>query len=287
MEKKDFIENNQALAGAIEFLLIIALFALIISYVQMTYIPEALEKKEADHMNEVANQFSHLKANLKIQEENGGDKPIFNALTLGSRELANWVSAPSYGKVEIIPQSDSGYNVTVETSSSKKRFNLTCIQYEGINSYFVDQSYILQSDGIIVKQPGQKSVMWMTPSLESNFNEVTSNIEFSFQIFVFFNDEGNQKISGYRDETCYIQTNYSSTLSEDWQEFTDISFLNISTPYVNAWYEYLNNSLEKKIRNNVTLSKYPDKVSLEKKYETVDVDVRFKKTCIFTRIIQS
>ena len=42
--------ENTAVAGVIEALLLVALVAAILSYIQFAYIPVIMEEKEADHM---------------------------------------------------------------------------------------------------------------------------------------------------------------------------------------------------------------------------------------------
>ena len=62
MKKSIFIKNNHAVAGVIEALLIVALVAIIISTIQLVYIPQIMSQREADHMQEISNQFSYIKS---------------------------------------------------------------------------------------------------------------------------------------------------------------------------------------------------------------------------------
>ena len=57
--KKD--RKKLAVAGVIEALLLVALASIILSTIQLVYIPQMMEEREAEHMDEVSNQFSSLK----------------------------------------------------------------------------------------------------------------------------------------------------------------------------------------------------------------------------------
>ena len=56
MGKNKVFKDNKAVAGVIEALLIVALVSIIISTIQLIYIPEIMKQKEYDHMEEVENQ---------------------------------------------------------------------------------------------------------------------------------------------------------------------------------------------------------------------------------------
>ena len=62
MKNKNFIRGNHAVAGVIEALLLVALVAIILSTIQLVYIPQVMNEREADHMEDVSNQFSFLKS---------------------------------------------------------------------------------------------------------------------------------------------------------------------------------------------------------------------------------
>jgi len=110
MKHRKFIKENSAVAGVIEAILLIALVAIILSMIQLTYVPIMMEQKEADHMDEVSNQFSQLKSVIEIQSMMGamgtGEPitytPMSSPITLGSKELPYFVSARSSGQIGLI-----------------------------------------------------------------------------------------------------------------------------------------------------------------------------------------
>ena len=85
MGKIKILKDNKAVAGVIEALLIVALVSIIISTIQLIYVPEIMKQKESDHMDEIENQFSFLKAVIDLQSMEKKDVPITSPITLGSK----------------------------------------------------------------------------------------------------------------------------------------------------------------------------------------------------------
>ena len=48
MKRRNFLNNPYAVAGVIEALLLVALVAIILSFIQLYYIPEIMKDREAD-----------------------------------------------------------------------------------------------------------------------------------------------------------------------------------------------------------------------------------------------
>jgi competence protein ComGC len=76
MKNKKLIKRKDAVAGVIEALLLVALAAIIISTIQLVYIPQMMEQRESDHMDDVENQFSYLKSVIDLQSMVKEDVPI-------------------------------------------------------------------------------------------------------------------------------------------------------------------------------------------------------------------
>ena len=55
MKHRKFGTHTQAVAGVIEALLMVALVSVVISIIQLVYIPQVMEQKEAEHMDQVSN----------------------------------------------------------------------------------------------------------------------------------------------------------------------------------------------------------------------------------------
>ena len=286
MKSKFILKDNFAVAGAIEFILIIGLIAILLSTIQLIYVPEIMEQKEADHMDEISNQFSRLKAMIDIQSKEKTNIPISNIVTLGSKELPYFVTLPKSGTISIIDKDETESEIRISNESSYETFELTSIKYQANNLYFVPQSYIYEAGGIIIKQPEGQSIMWLEPSLNvtpiKNQNGYVTDIDIYFDVPVIFCEYGDSNIGGL--DNYYVQTNYSVELSDDdWNFWSNILSINISTEYPNAWFEFFQ-SLDKDVKNNVTISKGLDYVTLEKTSKTINL--YYRKSCIFAYVEQ-
>ena len=165
MKNIRFIRNNQALAGVIEALLLVALVAIILSIIQTSYVPVIMEQKEAEHMKTVENQFAHLKSVIETQAimgVAGGDSPIAyspmaSPVTLGSSELPYFISQGSFGAINIIDKDNSNRGkITMAAQDLPDDYllgvPLTSIKFESTNYYFDNQNYILEGGAIILEQ---------------------------------------------------------------------------------------------------------------------------------------
>jgi hypothetical protein len=231
--------HTRAVAGVIEALLMVALVSIVISMIQLIYIPQVMEQREAEHMDQVFNQISSLKSMMDMQATTQSTAPISSVITLGSRELPYFITAKATG--ELSTKQDAAFKITVlppPAGLPSGSVPLTSIGYMADNSYFVDQSYILEGGGIIVKQSEGTSVMRADPSISSVNN--TYNITIHVVIPHIIATPG--KNSTYGDGKCFIRTNFSS-----YKTFVDSiprgGYIQIYSQYLNAWNESLHNIL--------------------------------------------
>ena len=237
MKNKKSIRKNQAVAGVIEALLMVALVAIVISMIQIIYIPDIMEQKEADHMDQVSNQFSTLKSMIEMQAITNSSAPISTMFTLGSRELPYFITARSFGEVSVRDSSGSSISIDGANPGEPYFYKLTAIKYEAFNSYFVDQTYILEGGGLIVEQSNGEPVMRVDPSISVENGSV---IKIRFNLPIVIGVPGKNSTSGLGK--CFIRTNWSEGAT-DVIEGVGINTINISTQYPNAWNESLNDML--------------------------------------------
>ena len=103
MQRRKFIKSNSGVVGIVVAVLLIGLLVSVVSLVQLVYVPKWMKQKEAEHMQEVAAQFSHLKFAIDTQSYGEqSDTPIGTSITLGSPEMQFLLSAKSYGNLEIL-----------------------------------------------------------------------------------------------------------------------------------------------------------------------------------------
>ena len=239
MKNRKFGTHNQAVAGVIEALLMVALVSVVISMIQLIYIPQIMEQKEAEHMDLVSNQFSTLKSMIDLQGITRSSAPISSMITLGSRDLPYFITAKAFGEVSV--KENPTYKITVlppPGSLPSGTVPLTSIQYAADNSYFVDQTYVLEGGGLIVQQPDGVPVMRADPSISSVNN--TNTITLHFDLIHVITIPGKNSTNG--EGNCFIRTNYSSNRTH-FDTIQPGGHIRIYTAYPNAWNESLNNLL--------------------------------------------
>jgi len=257
MKNKKLIKRKDAVAGVIEALLLVALVAIIISTIQLVYVPQMMEQRESDHMDDTENQFSYLKSIIDLQSMVKEDIPISSPITLGSRELPYFVTARAFGQLDIIDVDRTDSKIIIipplPLLPPSGNIPLTSIKYEAHNSYFVDQIYALEGGCVIVKQPDGETVK-IEPAITVE-NETKINIIYNIPIITGV--PGKNSTSGYKN--CFVRTNYSGNRSSPYSG--DISpglgFIRIYTDYLDAWNASLNKLLKEAVDNgyvNVTIT---------------------------------
>ena len=254
MKKYSFTSNNYALAGVIEALLLIGLVAVILSTIQLYYVPEIMEQKESEHMDEVLKQFSLLKSTVDIQSLVGSgesDNPIVYApmsttITLGSSKLPYLVSLGASGQIEVIDEDKTDSEIEMDSGDLLYPFEngipLTSIKYTANNYYFPEsspgQEYILEGGGIILKQ-SDGEVMKVAPSMIVENHTQQGYLKIIYNIPYFTTKPDKDITSGYKN--CYARTNYISNHSsvETLDDDEDKDRLKITTEYINAWNQTL------------------------------------------------
>ena len=251
MKHRNFLNNPYAVAGVIEALLLVALVAIILSFIQLYYIPEIMKDREADHMDQVSNQFSNLKSIIEVQstmgiinEESGNPKytaytSISSPITLGSRELPYFISQRSSGQIILKDQDAAGpYKINIQPAPADfpAGIPLTSINYEAFNYYYLDGAeliYAFEGGGVILKQ-SDGEIMRVNPAM--NIINYTNDIEIIWDIPVFKGFPGKNITGGYKE--CFIRTNYTNY----YEHQGTANFLHIYTDYPDAWYHSLVNT---------------------------------------------
>lgn len=243
--------QNQAVAGVIEALLMVALVSVVISLIQLVYIPQVMEQREAEHMDLVSSQMSTIKSMIDLQAMTKSSAPISSMITLGSKDLPYFITIKAVGTLS----TDEDYNYKImmnppptpglpsKFSSNGTTIPLSSIKYEADNSYFVDQIYILEGGGLIVKQPDGSPVMRANPSISV---EEKTNLIIHFDLPFILSIPAKNMTSG--EGNCFIRTNYSNNytysynvgnISNGWE----YAYIRIYTKYPNAWNESLHDIL--------------------------------------------
>ena len=247
MQNKKFLRSDYAVAGVIEALLLVALVAIVISTIQLVYIPDIMEERESGHMDEILNQFSQLKSVIDIQSSLGILKsdesltytPMSSPITLGSSEIPYFITERAYGVLNVIGKEDTdGCRINIQPAPTDfpSGVPLTSIKYDAENFYFVDQSYILEGGGVILNQTRGATesggeVMRNPPPI--NVVNYTNNITIYYNLPLFKSYAGKNNTADYT--TKFVLTNYSKYYSHSGA----VTFIHIYTDHPVAWNQSL------------------------------------------------
>jgi len=254
--KKILIKNNSALAGVIEALLLVGLVAIILSTIQLVYIPEIMKQKESSHLDEVENQFAQLKSVIDTQSMMGvmqsdeaiAYSPMFSPIKLGTKKLPYFVTSDILGEIRIIDNEESNSEIEVTPSISEDEYingiPLTSVKYtyysmyqNKINRFY----YIYEGGGVISNQTGAKNytgeVMKVNPPITIENN--SGIIEIYYYIPVFKCPSGKDYV-GRLINNAYIRTNYTNhvkhTTPPDTLTDPNHHYIKIYSNYLDAWY---------------------------------------------------
>jgi hypothetical protein len=229
--------QNQAVAGVIEALLMVALVSIVLSLIQLIYIPQVMEQRESEHMDLVSNQISSMKSMIDLQGMTHSSAPITSMITLGNRDLPYFITAKAFGGLSVIENPEYKIMMNPPPGSLQSGMTpLTSIQYVADNSYFIDQSFILEGGGLIVQQPDGEPVMRADPSIVAQNNTNTITINFNLTHVIAYTG----KNITYGEGICFIRTNYSSNKNHV-DSIPSGGYIRIYTAYPNAWNESLYN----------------------------------------------
>ena len=224
--------TDEATVGIIVAVLMVGLILLVISLVQAFYVPRWMEQGEAEHMDEVLDQFSLLKFAIDMQILTEQDTPISTSINLGNKKLPFLKSSDSFGFLSI--SSNLGINITT-TYDDSTQISIGRITYSSENVYFLDQSFIYEVGAVITSQ-SEGDVMSMMPSFE---------VMYSYPVVKLTLDAVNilgigEKISVSGYGVYPIQTKFSNANITD---ITDVQNITLDTNYQNAWSMFINSSL--------------------------------------------
>jgi len=264
IKKLSIRKYDDGVAGIVVSILLVGLFISVLVMVQTHYVPNWMVQKEAEHMEDVANQFAQLKFAIDTQSIIGSNfnesdidiPPITTSITLGSKEDPMFASTRSFGLLEILKGSFS-INIT-NFSRVFDNHSLGLIKYSSKNAYFLDQSFVYEAGSLITEQE-TGSIMSIKPPLKVEFNYIQKNL--TLTLCNIDCTTGRASVSGYG--TYPVLTEFKQ-LSENL--FYQVRYINITTNYPNAWKLYLDNTLTSEgLRNSddYSISNIGKKVMLE------------------------
>jgi len=229
MGMKQITDSDDAVVGIITAILLIGLAIGFITMIQTVYVPQWAKQAEFEHMQEVANQFAQLKYAIDIQSVAEQSDIVSTPISLGNSGIPVFDVGKTFGSLEILFDS---CNVTVANNTNSFSYSLGTIKYSSDNSYFADQSYIYESGALILSQY-PANIMNGKPSFS-----IINRTNMSFTIVNISGIDGKTYASGYGNYP--IATGF---LSSNATVITDVTSINITTVYQNAWNIFFNSTL--------------------------------------------
>jgi len=218
--------SNEAVVGIVITVLIIGLIMVVTGIIQAVYVPQWLEQKEADHMYIVSYQFAQLKQSLDILSVIEQRSAISTYITLGTSEIPIFGTGSTYDTLNILSDNCS---VKISNNTKSYSFSLGTIKYSSENSYYVDQSYILEAGAFILSQGGGNILNGKSFFSVSNFTDI------SFTIINISSMEGKKNAGGHGTYSLYVEY-----LNSTYYTIVGLRFINITTNYKNAWRLFFN-----------------------------------------------
>ena len=264
--------DNVGAASVVAAVLIIGIFVTFLSFIQSNQIPDWTEEREAEHMENVANQFTHLKFAVDMLStiDKSGNK-FTSDITLGTNEIPMpfLKSSKSFGFITLLDD-NCQLNITDQTSNSYS-YSLGSIKYSSRNTEYVDMDFIYEAGGIIINQESG-NVMYNMPYFSINDE---STIEITYDTINFIDVTGKKYSTGYGRSP--IQIEY---VGKNISTINDVDTIKIITDYPSAWYNFLNDSLsssglEYGVSNDFIIIENEDETSIDfNNALSVDLDIR-------------
>lgn len=238
MKIRKYKDSNNAVIGIVSAFLIIGLIVAVLSVIQTQYVPKWMREKEAEHMNEVADQFAQLKYAIDIHSKiKETDNPISTTITLGTKEMPYLMSVRSYGDLWIDKD-----NFKIEVNGSNNyTLPLGIIKFTSYNAYYLDQDFILEGGAVIISQNSGNTIH-IKPSKFTARRGKENNVSLIFNL-TNITTIGNKDKSVHGYGSTPIQTEFIKSYKID--EILNVKYINISTNYIYAWSTFLNSTLLK------------------------------------------
>jgi hypothetical protein len=244
MKKRTLLSSNNAVVGIVVAVLMIGLIISVVALIQTLYIPKWMEEKEAEHMEEVIDQFTRLKYAIDTQvATNQIGLPIATTITLGSKELPFLLSQRSYGYLEILSYPYSGCKFEITTNSTTYNIYIGTIKYSSANAYYVNQIFNYESGAIITSQTDGYDM-----TIKPSFSFIDNTQKILILNIVNASTVGGKSNGGGYGSTA-IMTEFSEILINNTNPPNNekITQIKITSNYPNEWKEFMEWLLKKQL----------------------------------------
>lgn len=249
--KRSLESNDYAVVGIVVTVLLIGLIIAVMTMIQTVYIPQWIEEKEANHMDDVSNEFAHLKYALDIQAMVNDSTTVSTSIPLGSKEIPIFSIGRSFDELRI---EKDHLRITVETNNTDppRSFTSDSIVFSSQNSYFVNQDYAYEGGAMMMYQE-PSSVLFGKPSLVVH----QYNYNFSFVLVNISGVQGNNAVSGYGVYPIFTEVTENNV--GVYHRFENVTNITIFTSFPHAWYAAFNSTFQI-WWSNYTIEEFSDRV---------------------------
>jgi len=236
MRNKKLRPSDEAVVGIVVAVLLIGLTVSVVALVQTQYVPKWMKQKEAEHMEEVIDQFTRMKFAIDTQVATEIETPIATTITLGSKELPYLLSQRSFGQLDILTHDYSGCVFNITTNAKYYSIPIGTIKYSSSNAYYLDQSFIYEAGTIITSQIDGYD-MTIKPSFLIKQN--ASKVILGLNLVNITGIGGKIQGSGYGSTA--ILTEYSQLLDNNTNPYVyeNVSKIVITSNYPDEWQSYM------------------------------------------------
>ena len=254
---RKILNEKNGVAGVIVALLLVGFFISIIAFIQSVYVPQWMQEKEAEHMNEVATQFSQLKFaidTLSASEQKYSS--ISTPITLGSKEIPFLFSSRSYGNLEIL--SNDYRIIFTDIDGNYVSVPINSIRYSSENAYYINQNYVYENGAVILNQDSG-DVITVQPNIYFENNEI------SLELIRLYEYGGKTTASGFG--IYPVQTRYSNSEMID---VYSIEHITIYNSHLEAWASFFDKFLSKEYGSDFDIQPTADGLGIEISFTNIE-----------------
>lgn len=261
MKIKKINQDNYGVAGIVVAVLLTGVIISSFAIIQTQHVPKWMEKKESEHMDEVAKQFTELKSNIDtLCITQHKSIPFSTSITLGSDEIPVFSSSRAYGTLEVLPNDCKMY---ITNATRNETYFLGTIKFESKNAYYINQYYFCEGGAVILSQE-TGNVMLARPPVIVDGDDIVFNMVKLSQL------SGKTSASGYGTYPIQIEL---KNIDSDF--FEDVNSIVIVTKNPNSWYLFFNDLAKYMPVGGIDVSVHEDRVKVNfNAAEKMDLDLK-------------
>jgi len=275
VSKPVFLRSESASATVVGAVLLLAIIVSVFSVVRIGYIPEWKNDAEYSHMNDVWEDMADLKSKIDLMTiVLASDPDSSNTITMnvpfrmGGGDVPFIGTIKSSGTLSVAKKEECNIIVTAisDGGNRSEKIEYGTVSYDSQNRYYVDQNFVYEGGALILSQR-ERSSMMLYPSIR--FSRTAAN-EYNVSIHVVEIDKSRYAYPDVISSNtgCFLRLTgreFKPLYDSDKDSLGNISSftLTVNTEYPEAWYLYLNETIEDaRITKDTTLTQNENNVIL-------------------------